>query len=261
MSDVCFKLNPLTRQLGNVLTMKDTATIELFTSPRKESNVDLVINKIKYLLLAKKLTPGMRLPSEKELAESLSVGRSSIREAMKILSAFGIVEIRRGDGMYITKSTGKSLFDPLLFDLILSQPDKKNLLELREAIELGLIRPILKNANEDDLKRIEDEFQDMEHKILNGNRDPQVLTQCDLNFHMALGRATKNKLLEKIYNFVLEYFAPSIEKTHFKEQSGLNALRLHKNILDALITRDFDKAIAAINESLQDWVDLSMEDY
>ena len=241
--------------------MNNTATIELFKSPKKESNVDLVINKIKYLLLTRQLTSGMRLPSEKELADSLSVGRSSIREAMKILSAFGIVQIRRGDGMYITESIGKNLFDPFLFELILSQPDKRDLLELRGFMELGLVRVIFDNADEDDIKRIEDQFRDMESKIQNGNRDPQVLTQCDLNFHIALGRATKNKLLEKIYNFVLEYFTPSIERTHVNEQSGLNALRLHKNILEALITRDFDKAIAAINESIQEWGNLSMENY
>ena len=236
--------------------MRMTNTAELFKSPKRESNVDLVINKIKHLLLTKKLTPGSRLPSEKELSSSLAVSRGSIREAMKILSAFGIVEIRQGDGTYIAKSMGKSLFEPLLFDLILSRADKKNLMELRACIELGITKIILQNADEHDLQQIAHEVQEMENKIQNGERDPQILTQCDLNFHVALGHATKNVLLEKIYNFVLEYFAPSIEKTHEHQTSGMVALRVHKNILEALIARDSEKAVAAIEESIQVWADL-----
>jgi GntR family transcriptional regulator, transcriptional repressor for pyruvate dehydrogenase complex len=240
-------------------SMKNSgATAELFKSPKRESNVDLVLAKIKYLLLSKKLIPGSRLPSEMELANSLSVSRGTIREAMKILSAFGIVEIRRGDGTYIAESVSSNLFEPLLFNLILSQPDQKNLRELREVIEFGIVRMILKNADAEDLARIEAEFQDMQRKLQDGERDPHILTQCDLNFHIALGRATRNPLLEQIYTFVLEYFAPSIEKTHENETSGMIAFQTHQQILDALKAQNLQQATQAIEDSLQVWADLSV---
>lgn len=234
------------------------STVELFKSPKRESNVDLVITKIKYLLLSKKLTPGSRLPSEMELANSLSVSRGTIREAMKILSAFGIVEIRRGDGTYIAESVSSNLFEPLVFNLILSQPDKKNLRELREVIEFGIVRMILKNADADDIANIENVFQDMQSKLRHGERDPHVLTQCDLDFHIALGHATHNPLLEQIYTFVLEYFTPSIEKTHENETTGMIAFKTHQQILTALKARDLQQAFKAVEDSLQVWADLSV---
>lgn len=233
-------------------------TVELFKTPKRESNVDLVISKIKYLLLARKLTPGNRLPSEMELATSLSVSRGTIREAMKILSAFGIVDIRQGDGSYIATSVSQNMFEPLLFSLILSQPDKKNLKELRIFIEEGIMRLILNNADDRDIQQINDEFHDMQRKIEQGERDPHVLTQCDLNFHRALGQATGNELLETIYDFILEYFAPSIEKTHQNETLGIAALEAHRKIVDALGTKDVEQAMQAIEDSVEVWADLSV---
>ena len=65
------------------------------------------------LLLTKRVRPGDRLPAETELTRLLSVSRGSVREAMKILSALGIVEVRRGDGTYISKGGSEVMFDPL----------------------------------------------------------------------------------------------------------------------------------------------------
>ena len=61
----------------------------LFTAVKRESAVDIVINNIKQLLIDRRLLPGDKLPSELEISEGLGVSRGSVREAMKILSAFG----------------------------------------------------------------------------------------------------------------------------------------------------------------------------
>ena len=66
---------------------------ELFRANKRESAVDLVVNNIKQLLIEKKLKPGDRLPSELEISEGMNVSRGSVREAMKILSAFGLVDL------------------------------------------------------------------------------------------------------------------------------------------------------------------------
>ena len=79
----------------------------LFEKKTKVSAVDLVINSIKNILLQKKILPGDLLPSELALAESLGVGRGSVREALKILDAFGIIEIIHGDGTYIATYANK----------------------------------------------------------------------------------------------------------------------------------------------------------
>ena len=70
----------------------------LFKATKRESAVDIVVNSIKQLLADKKLLPGDKLPNELEISEGLGVSRGSVREAMKILSAFGLIDIRVGNG-------------------------------------------------------------------------------------------------------------------------------------------------------------------
>lgn len=112
----------------------------VLTSKPNSSSVDYVVNSIKDLLLTKKVLPGDRLPPEMELSRMLSVSRGSVREAMKILSALGIVEVKRGDGTYVSNRGGEVLFDPLLFSLIVSQPSFDELKELRLILEMNVIR-------------------------------------------------------------------------------------------------------------------------
>ena len=76
----------------------------LFEASKRESAVDLVVNSIKQLLMERTLKPGDKLPSELEISEELRVSRGSVREAMKILSAFGLVDIRVGNGTYVCET-------------------------------------------------------------------------------------------------------------------------------------------------------------
>ena len=93
----------------------------------------------------------------------------------------------------------------------------------------------------------------MERQANEQPHDSKLLTECDLYFHAAIARATENELIEKIYGFTLELFAPSIEETHRDAQSGNLALQLHKAILDGLKARDLKKTEKAVKESLDSW--------
>ena len=70
------------------------AVQELFRANKRESTVDIVVNNIKKLLIERKLKPGDRLPNEVEISEAMNVSRGSVREALRILTAFGLVESR-----------------------------------------------------------------------------------------------------------------------------------------------------------------------
>ncbi|MFR8544323.1 MAG: FadR/GntR family transcriptional regulator [[Clostridium] scindens] len=71
---------------------------------KRESAVDIVVNNIKQLLIDRRLKPGDKLPSELEISEGLGVSRGSVREAMKILSAFGLIDIRVGTALCMRDS-------------------------------------------------------------------------------------------------------------------------------------------------------------
>ncbi len=231
---------------------------EVFKTDKLESAVDRVLKVFKEALITGKLVPGERLPSEIELSRHLSISRGSIREAMKILAAFGIVEIRRGDGTYIAQSDHKVIFDPLLFSLILSNAKVRELVELRELMEFAIVKLVIENAGDEELNYVEEMITQMEDLIENyGQIGIVELVQSDLDFHRALGKATKNRLVEKIYNFVMDFFTPYIRVTHENQRRGRNALAHHQNIYAALKKRDVDEAIEAVEGSIIAWKELS----
>ncbi len=223
----------------------------------RRSAVETVIDTIENLILTKRLRPGDRIPSEVELTRTLATSRGSIREAIKILSSFGVLEIRRGDGTYVSESPSRRLFDHLVFQMILSDPDKRMLKELRELIEIGIIKLVLANAATEDIAAIERELERMAAKVAEREWDPHTLTQLDLAFHRAVGKATKNELIQRIYDFTLDLFAPSIEQTHRNERKGLNALKSHRKIMKGLQARDEAATVAAVRESIEQWAILS----
>jgi GntR family transcriptional repressor for pyruvate dehydrogenase complex len=228
---------------------------EKFRAKKRKSAVESVIETVRDLLLSKQLKRGDKLPNEMELTKMLSTSRGPIREAMKILSSFGIVEIKRGNGTYVSRSMSNRLFDHLVFQMILSDTDKKMLRELRELIEVGIVKLVIANATEEDLGLIREEHDRMAQSM--AEADSKSLTDLDLRFHVAIGRATKNELIRKVYEFTLDLFAPSIEETHKRPDNRANALKHHENILRGLAARDRERAEAAVQESIKQWAILS----
>jgi len=237
--------------------MAEPVDREMFKAQQRKSAVESVIETVRDLLLTRQLKRGDRLPNEMELTKQLSTSRGSIREAMKILSSFGIVEIKRGDGTYISHSMNNRLFDHLAFQMILSDADKRMLTELREMLEIGIIKLVIANASQEDLASIREEFARMAESVERNISDAKVYTGLDLGFHRAIGRATKNELIRKVYEVTLDLFAPSIEETHRRPDNSRNALRHHANILAGLEARDRDRAEAAVRESITQWAILS----
>ncbi len=218
------------------------------------SSVDFVVNSIKELLLTKRVRPGDRLPAETELTRLLSVSRGSVREAMKILSALGIVEVRRGDGTYISKGGGEVMFDPLLFSLIVSQPEFAELKELRQILEKNVGAPGHSPATDDDLgtsRRACCWTVSLRDKA---EKNFEELLALDLEFHAILGRACKNRPLETIYRFVMQYFRPYIAQSLTKQSNfSIDSSNAHQTILAAIERHDYPAAEKAVEESTEVW--------
>jgi len=228
--------------------------LDIFPPNQRESAVDYVINTIKNLLLEKKLKPGDMLPSEGALAESMKVSRGPVREAMKILSAFGIVEIKRGDGTYIAEPNNKSIVDPFLLRLILSDANAREMAELRELLETQIVTLVIRNATKEDLDTLEQIHSNMKKafEMSSDNRKMDLL-EYDLKFHSALGKATNNVLVEAIYGFTMELFKPYVAKTYDNSENGMRAIALHEGIMEAIREKNITKAMDATRKSIDEW--------
>ena len=117
---------------------------------KMNDRITLSDNVLKQLenLIVKELKPGEKLPTEAQLSETFSVSRSTIRESMKVLSAKGLV-VRKNQGTFVSEKVNKCLIDPL--DLLINMKigNVRDLLELREMLELQTIRVAAERISED----------------------------------------------------------------------------------------------------------------
>ena len=140
------------------------------------------------------LKPGDRLPNESILAKKMGVGRSSIREAMKLLASRNIVTIRQGSGTYISQTPGM-VDDPLGFSFI---ADKQKLaqdsLEVRFLLEPAIASLAAQNASEEDIALLRRLCQEVEDLVQMG----QDHTQKDIEFHTAIALSSKNVVVPRL---------------------------------------------------------------
>ena len=206
------------------------ATIEQITEAlhkaqgSKANQVNTVINKAKFLL--------DKLPNETILSERLNAGRSSVREAMKLLASRNIVTIRQGSGTYIASSPGM-VEDPLGFTFIGNKQKLINdLLEVRFLLEPSIAAIAATHADEKDIKKITALCDEVE-KLLKTHKDH---TQKDIEFHTAIAMSSKNVVVPRlipVINSSIPLFVETTGGTLHEE-----TIETHREITDAIASHD-----------------------
>ena len=229
------------------------AVQELFRANKRESTVDIVVNNFKKLLIEQKLKPGDRLPNEVEISEAMNVSRGSVREALRILTAFGLVESRVGTGTYICQKPGRTLADSLLFSFFVNNPNIGKLYEFRRLIEIDILESVLDHydENEEERRMLEENVDELK-ELLTKNPDTDWLRENDISFHCLMGICTKNVLMERIYGIVIDFMEASIAET-LKNQHGEIVYKEHMQILEVIRTRDYSRIEEVITSSVDTW--------
>lgn len=155
--------------------------------------------------------PGDLLPREAELIEEYGVSRTSLREAMKVLAAKGLIEIRQKAG---TRVRDESLWNAFDTDLLAWYTEEgkgeaiiRDLVELRQILEPSAARLAASRATMADLKRIDQAHQAMAESV----RDPARYADSDVAFHMAIFSASHNVLLQRFGYLVAEFLHLSFD--------------------------------------------------
>lgn len=160
---------------------------------KKESVVQSVINCLTDAMRNKQLKPGDRIPPEPELAASMGVARSSVREAIKILTYLGVLESKRSEGTFVCSGFQESMIDPMIYGMILNQDSFDNLMELREMVEAGIMRLASAKYNEED-GRVLEQLLDQMRGIVRGDGQDKVerFFAVDNQFHDMVSQMGKN---------------------------------------------------------------------
>jgi DNA-binding FadR family transcriptional regulator len=220
--------------------------------PRKAKSLPIiVVELITDKLLAGEFRPGDQLPTEMEFAHALGVGRGSIREAVKMLSSLGIIEIRRGEGTFVVESPPPSIIDPLVLGLIFEERSSRELVELRILLETGAAQLVIGRMTEEDLVKLEGANELLRQESAKDHPDPQKLLDLDLNFHTAVNELSGNRLLAKIYRSVWILFFSSVKESI--RQDPFRAYENHALIIRAIRSQDPRLVHEAVSRSLKFW--------
>jgi GntR family transcriptional regulator, transcriptional repressor for pyruvate dehydrogenase complex len=184
------------------------------------------------------IQPGTRLPPERQLAASLGVGRSAVREALAALDLLGIVHIRPGSGTYLRGSASELLPQTLSWGLMLGEQRTRELVELRHGLEVETARRAAQRATSEHLANLEACLAGM----WDGIADLGVFVEADRQFHLEVGEAAGNQALRDLLQNVRSLLRVWVERMLRDEPLAQLTYDEHAAVFQAI--KDHDPARA-----------------
>ncbi|QHS52198.1 FadR/GntR family transcriptional regulator [Edaphobacter sp. 12200R-103] len=214
---------------------------------RKSSISDDIVQQIITLISNGDLKAGQRLPSERDLCVKFAASRSSLREALRCLSIMGVLTARPGEGTSVAMDGTKFMDTVLQWRMSTEQHDIEDLMEVRMALEGVTASSAAKNAEGQDLKKLEDLVARMEESV----GDARRFAALDLEFHLCLAKASNNKLALDLVAVIRGQLERGVAKVLQLPDAMPLSVEEHKQILQAVMNRDSEQARAAMQHHLQ----------
>lgn len=226
-----------------------------------KSMAQIVIDRITGAILEGELKPGDQIPTETELCSMLNVGRNTVREAIRILVAYGVVEIRRAEGTFVCERFSNQMINPMIYQIILEKRNSYDeLINLRKIIENGVMQLLAEmDIPEEVWKKFQDKCDRLVYELEREEPDIQKAADADIAFHEELAKATENSLVLVVHDVVVELTKPSRYRTIetvIANGDKQYLIDTHKNLLEKLHGDDIIALFEAINDSYFYWKDI-----
>ncbi len=190
------------------------------------------------------LRAGDPLPPESFLAQQLGVGRNSVREAIKALESLGILETRRGIGVFVNEFSFQPLLDNLAYGLGDGLRDIEELREIRRVLETGLIGKTIAMITEDDIAEIRAVTERMRERAERN----ESFAEEDAEFHRLLFRCQNNRMLTGLIDVFWRAFYKASDFANLANSNPLATWRDHHEIIEAVAARDVEGARRRLDE-------------
>jgi len=197
-----------------------------------------VVSQIHELIREGKFKAGDQLPSERELAETFKVSRTSVREALRALETQGLVVSRTGTGTFIADLPIESLVAPLATLLIEEKNALADIFEMRKLIEPHIASLAAERATKRDIERMKRILEKQRAEVDQGATGVEE----DAEFHFSIGRATQNQALEKLVSGLMDILSHSREESLQTPGRSQASLDSHHKILSAIEAHDKERA-------------------
>lgn len=220
----------------------------------KVSVIEQVIKQLEELITSGEYEVGDKLPAEMELCRELGVSRSTMREAYRMLNAYGMVEIKPGRGAFVRQLHRHTDQDAVRAWFIENEAHLFELMEVRMAVEPIAVKLAIKRASDCQVREIvaiHQRFLDSAERI-----DALELAALDEAFHTAIVEASNNRLLVKINRLINDEFKEYRTRAFSVRENVTHALKPHSDITEAILEKETARAMDAMINHLA----ISMED-
>lgn len=219
---------------------------------------DQAIESIKAMIVSGELKPGDRLPKEADLAVRLGLSRNSMREAIKALSLIRVLDVRQGDGTYVTSLQPEVLLDTVAFVLDFHRNDSiLHLLEVRRILEPAATAMAARHMSDEAIGALAGPLAEMETAA-----DPELIIAADLEFHRRIAAGCGNRVLASLVDSLS---MPTKRARLWRSTTQQDALERtheqHRAIYQALVARDVETARswAAVHVAgVEEWLRLAL---
>src|SRR5580704_9770532 len=249
--------------LGSLVHLSDHLEFKVIGAVKSDFDVvrrnkvyEEVAQQIERLIL-KKLRPGDKLPSERELAETLRVSRSSIRDAIRSLELMGLVEPRQGAGTIVREVSSERLLNPFATALKRRRELVSELLDFRKMLEPPLAARAATHASSDEISEMEEILRRQEQK--QGQADAAVAE--DAEFHYSIALASGNSVVLKVLDILMDLLRDTRERSLQVEGRPQKSLAGHRRILAAIKRRDAEAAKDAMRRHIEDVEEIVLDKF
>ena len=203
---------------------------------------DEVVAKLQQQICSGQLKEGDKLPSETGLMIQFGVGRSSIREAVRILANTGLVRVKQGSGTFIEMQNGTLI----PWYQRLQNANSKDLNEVRQLLELKIAEKAALNRTENDIfiltgflkKRLEAAKKNLMEECI----------EADILFHLAIADACKNEILADLYKNIAAQIKKSFKQAYTNTEIFILKHSIHDELLQSIIDKNPARALKCVEE-------------
>ena len=223
---------------------------------RRNKVYEEVAQQIERLIL-KKLRPGDKLPSERELAELLKVSRSSIRDAIRGLELMGMVEPRQGAGTIVREISSDALVNPFSNALKRRRESVSELLDFRKMLEPPLAARAATNVSAEEIAEMEEILVRQEIKLAKA----ESAVAEDSEFHYSVALASGNSVVLKVLDILMDLLRDTRERSLQVEGRPQKSIAGHRRILAAIKRHDAEGAKAAMRRHIEDVEEIVLDGF
>jgi GntR family transcriptional repressor for pyruvate dehydrogenase complex len=225
----------------------ETSDANSLTAPDRGDLTDWLVLRFKQLISEGVLTPGYKLPSERDLAATFGVSRTSIRPVMKVLKMMGVISQRVGDGTYLSNDASSVLSEPMEFLFLLDETSSQELIETRLIVEPTLAAKAAELATPEQLIILRQTIAEIEAS----ENDQFRIIEADLLFHRTILHSSGNRIFGRLFQVIHRSLLNMMMMTSQLVDRD-HTLAFHQAIFESIQQRDPAKAEGHMRDHLID---------